>query len=517
MLVSYPNRFLECAFSIGSKLRLNFIRAHYVYIVFCTFLASCMIYPWSGLDYIDCLLFAAGSATQSGISPLDLSCLRVFQQGILWLIVLVTNPIFIHSLLVLARLYHFQKRFRSVSDEEKAKRQLYTRRAPALQKRPKSYGTMTSAVMDRFESSREGSISCKRAEMVQLSETSSGMREIQKMVYGPGGNSLDDDQISTSSSDLARFIAPALNFSLPLQRCGFEEVKPEPPYTDNEGKREGQEQQPLLAGLADSRRRNEAGPLNRTTLAFDLPSEPFTKSGEHEHGNSLLASDDVEASGDCLLQEPCFYSDLPPLMLHSTFVSYSDWDETKKDRIGGIEYRALKTLLFILAGFLVTFHVIGFLALITWLHRNPEYESIIHDAGANRYWWAIFTAGSAFHNVGYTLTPDSMVSFEGATLPLLTMSFLVVVGNTGFPCMLRFTIWLLSKMSHWRSPLWEELQFLLDHPRRCFTMLFPRDETWRLAFVLLALNVVDLIVMLVLGVSGASVYGDNGPELIRGE
>ena len=112
-----------------------------------------------------------------------------------------------------------------------------------------------------------------------------------------------------------------------------------------------------------------------------------------------------------------------------------------------------------------------------------------------------FTPASMFNDLGFTLTPDSMISFQRAILPLLIGTFLIVIGNTGFPCMLRFVIWLLSKIVPYRGGLWEELRFLLDHPRRCFTLLFPSDTNWWLFWVLIILNGIDLIFFVILDVS----------------
>ena len=108
---------------------------------------------------------------------------------------------------------------------------------------------------------------------------------------------------------------------------------------------------------------------------------------------------------------------------------------------------------------------------------------------------------SLFTDLGFTLTPDSMISFQRAVFPLLLGSFLIVIGNTGFPCMLRFVIWLLSKLVSYGTPLSEELQFLLDHPRRCFTLLFPKQATWWLFSVLVLLNGIDIIFFIILDVS----------------
>lgn len=54
---------------------------------------------------------------------------------------------------------------------------------------------------------------------------------------------------------------------------------------------------------------------------------------------------------------------------------------------------------------------------------------------------------SAFMDLGFTLTPDSMASFQDAVWVLLISSFLIIIGNTGFPCMLRLIIWIMKKMA----------------------------------------------------------------------
>lgn len=113
----------------------------------------------------------------------------------------------------------------------------------------------------------------------------------------------------------------------------------------------------------------------------------------------------------------------------------------------------------------------------------------------------IFTSASLFNDLGYTLTPDSMISFQKAVLPLLLGSFLIIIGNTGFPCMLRFVIWTLSVVAPRDREIWEELKFLMDHPRRCFTLLFPKTATWWLFWILVALNGIDLVFFIILDVS----------------
>ena len=72
------------------------------------------------------------------------------------------------------------------------------------------------------------------------------------------------------------------------------------------------------------------------------------------------------------------------------------------------------------------------------------------------------------------------------------------IRNTGFPCLLRFIIWILFKLSPEGSIKKETYCFLLDHPRRCFTLLFPTSATWWLVGVLSILNFSDLFFFLIL-------------------
>lgn len=168
--------------------------------------------------------------------------------------------------------------------------------------------------------------------------------------------------------------------------------------------------------------------------------------------------------------------------------------------------------------YFVLFHLLGVVILVPWINCTDTWGSIVDSDGQSRTWWydtpsevlktplniatrGIFTPQTFFNDVGFTLTPDSMASFQEAVVPLLLGSFLIVIGNTGFPCMLRFVIWVTSYVVPRSSGVWEELKFLLDHPRRCFTLLFPGLATWWLFWVLVILNGLDIIFFIVLDVS----------------
>lgn len=190
-----------------------------------------------------------------------------------------------------------------------------------------------------------------------------------------------------------------------------------------------------------------------------------------------------------------YLSWVPTIVRNSTFVNLN---EEQREELGGIEYRALKTLAVVLIVYYVFFHLLGLICLLPWIMNSAKYGKEVTSVGQGRPWWAIFTAASLFNDLGFTLTPNSMIPFSDAIFVLLLGTFLILIGNTGFPCMLRFVIWLTSKFTPRGTGLWEELQFLLDHPRRCFTLLFPRAATWWLFAILIVLNVVDIFFFVVL-------------------
>lgn len=101
-------------------------------------------------------------------------------------------------------------------------------------------------------------------------------------------------------------------------------------------------------------------------------------------------------------------------------------------------------------------------------------------------------------NLGFTLTPDSMVSFRDATFPMLIMSFLAYAGNTLYPCVLRLIVWVMYKLAPEGSSMKESLNFLLRYPRRCYTLLFRSKPTWILFGIIFAMNFIDVLFIVVL-------------------
>lgn len=185
----------------------------------------------------------------------------------------------------------------------------------------------------------------------------------------------------------------------------------------------------------------------------------------------------------------------PKIGRNSTFVGLSD---SQKIELGGVEYRSTKLLCLLLSIYYIGFNVLAMVVFAAWVKPMKNYSTIIREDGVSPTWWGFWTGMSSFTDLGLTLTPDSMMSFNKSIYVLIWMMWFIIVGNTGFPILLRFIIWILFKISPDLSLRKDSLGFLLDHPRRCFTMLFPKAATWWLFLILIGLNAIDLILFIIL-------------------
>ena len=103
-----------------------------------------------------------------------------------------------------------------------------------------------------------------------------------------------------------------------------------------------------------------------------------------------------------------------------------------------------------------------------------------------------------------SLLDANMVAFNYSVFMLLSMGLFILAGNTCYPIFLRLFVWALRKVlpdnEDWSDTRYT-LQFLLDHPRRCYTNLFPSQHTWWLFLSVVTLNGIDCAAFALLNVS----------------
>jgi hypothetical protein len=539
-----------------NQLHLNFIFLHYTYILSWVIIGSIIVFAGGNMSYTDALFHASGASTQSGLNTIDLNQMYLYQQIVLYMITMLCTPIFIHSGLVFIRLYWFEKRFQHVVRDARALRTTRSRMDTVTQDKEtqevnraeQGVGGRSIVVLRNNAGDARGSRLPNPAAQVPELQTDEEPRDGKK----PSESSSSEDpeepvmerRFGLGSLRVPTQLSPEHHIAfLENQRKNKGALRiPSPreydrggvPEALDEGEEEERDQVQQPSSPRSDRRRSstgsgendQLGPLEGPHITINEPD--FTRT--RTRGNTFSRLDTRPTIRDTMTKE-VDENALGPSTTKNTFRGvfrsltqeqerptqpYLSWNATvarnsnfvdlteeQRDELGGIEYRALKTLAVVLISYYVGFHLFGVICMVGWIMTVNTWGTVVTADGIGRPWWAIFTSASAFNDLGFTLTPDSMTSFQRAVFPLLLLSFLIVIGNTGFPCMLRLMIWTLSKFARQGTALWEELKFLLDHPRRCFTLLFPRNATWWLFAILVALNGIDVIFFIILDVSGS--------------
>ncbi|KAK2749501.1 low affinity potassium transporter [Onygenales sp. PD_40] len=553
---------IKARIPIISSVRFNFITLHYTYIISCALACSVVIYPGGNLKYIDALLFGSGSSTQSGLNPVDLNRLSTYQQVGLWFVSMITNPIVIHSFVVFIRLYWFERRFQHIVADakiirrSKSRARTFTRGIEDSDDRDYNQeergvrGRPIVLVRDNSAAQQNGHLAVpggvKDGESTSTSDSSTGkdfdatLNSDDQELSETEGNK--NPQPTAGDDENNRLRVPAqlgaehhIAFleSQRNQRGALRIPSPReydrggvPQSLDDTDGGELTRQRTSQSDHGYIRPPNDpsaAQPSTGQHITIDEPdivrvrsrTTTFPRATSRHRSVGLPDREGVQerprrgtfstlfrSTSQEELDSSPYLSWQPTVGRNSAFVDLTD---EQRNELGGIEYRALKALAVVLVGYFFFFHFLGIVCLVPWIMKSKRFGKVVTDVGQGRPWWAVFMAGSAFNDQGFAITPDSMVSFYDAIFPLLLMTFLIIIGNTGFPCMLRFVIWLCSHLVPHGGPIWEEFRFLLDHPRRCFTLLFPRAATWWLFGVVVLLNVVDLILFIILDLNNPDI------------
>ncbi|KAF7505840.1 hypothetical protein GJ744_000415 [Endocarpon pusillum] len=165
-------------------------------------------------------------------------------------------------------------------------------------------------------------------------------------------------------------------------------------------------------------------------------------------------------------------------------------NEHERAELGGLEYRALGVLLWILAAYNLFWLALGTAFLVPYSYRSSV-VNVLHSTqpgSLNPGWFGFFACSTSFANGGLNLVNANFVPFQSYYFILTVCGVLSLAGNTQFPVLLRLVIWIMSKILPSGSKSRQTLTFLLDHPRRCFLYLFPGKETWYLFAIQLMID-----------------------------
>jgi hypothetical protein len=110
---------------------LNFITVHYIYFIGTCMVSSLIFWgssdPSRSITYTDSLFLVVSAMTEAGLNTVNLSQMTTFQQIILWLLILIGSSIFVSIGTVLTRKHAFESRFKDIVKLQKEQRKGYRR------------------------------------------------------------------------------------------------------------------------------------------------------------------------------------------------------------------------------------------------------------------------------------------------------------------------------------------------------------------------------------------------------
>jgi hypothetical protein len=504
----------------------NFITLHYLYFIVTCLITAIIFWgsstPPRSVRFIDSLFLAVSAMTEAGLNTINLSTLNIWQQIILLLLIMLGSSIWVSAFVLHVRRKAFVNRFREEIERERRRRggSSWLPLARTWSRAPsKLPGSKVDSNPELPTSEPEPTTIDQRPEDLlpeTTPETSPSADDIQneKPVETPQSGS-DTDEFVKPLSDV-----PALQVETDKDKGPASNGKFGSSHSQSEADQQvnrsdhitfhpdtrfrrrvvsGQEAPDIgpsshrLLNLQGVGARSKASPRRLTLQGSPRIPHDLSRVVSEDHRQELRESYMPESG--FLARNSSFY----------------DLSESDRIRLGGTEYKAIVFLSWLVPIYFILWQLLGCLACGAYV--NNYYASTTEKNGINPFWTGAFNAVSAFNNSGMSLLDANMTVFNKAVYLLLTMGLLILAGNTMYPVFLRWIVWTIRQILP-RNKEWSDaratLQFLLDHPRRCYTNLFPAEHTWWLLFSVIALNGIDTIMFIILGVST-----NNHPEVDR--
>ncbi|WPH04979.1 Hypothetical protein R9X50_00787700 [Acrodontium crateriforme] len=469
----------------------NFITIHYFYFIVTCLVSGLILWgsatPFRSLTFVDSLFLAVSAMSLAGLNTVNLSTLNTFQQFVLFLLILMGSAIFVSAFVVHVRRRAFERKFRDVAMERRRQRRSRSRsrgRTWSFRRRSLDTSFTTSTQDDKKSNSAYANSTAPEntVEPIRTIEEKSPARPEtpperrgepeMNGISSATGEQLNEFAISDSESEFAASGQPQQSITFRGDTrfaAGHPATSPGPPKSVR---------RPMLGFL------NMQGVGARPESSLRLRTPTITDEQMLERPPVLSAK--LGSGLDWLRGSTRGWT-----ARNSQFHGLSD---KEREKLGGYEYRAVQFLAWVVPAYFILWQLLGCLGCAAWVayHRSE----IAQANGLNPWWVGAFNAVSAFNNSGMSLLDANMTAFQNACYLLITMSLLILAGNTCYPIFLRLIVWCMWKtINNLEDEVWQErartLRFLLDHPRRCYTNMFPAQHTWWLLVAVIVLNGID--------------------------
>lgn len=480
---------------------LNFITLHYLYFILTSLITALIFWgsstPFQSVSFIDALFLTSSAMTEAGLNTINLSTLNTWQQFMLFALIMLGSTIFVSMFVVLVRLRAFNREFNKTIQAKREHRQRLranSRGSRQSHRRASSRSALPSlAELRRAQSTMQSPEEALEIEPAQDHQSSTVLSEKQT------GDSPRFTAFEDTKDMKTRPSSRSIRFSPPMERRG---------RAVNDAVTT-----PMHVKTAGDTPTEYASPSRRSFFSFTGVGATAASSLEPRlhtsHSNDVNEHSSAHAVKDNYSRWTMAFG------RNSTVYGLSV--EERHD-LGGREYNAILLLSVLVPLYFTLFQLLGAISCGAWIatHRASTAE----DNGINPWWLGAFNAVSAFNNSGMSLLDANMTAFQDSVFLLLSMGLLILAGNTAYPIFLRLALWIMWKLlpdsAYWHYEK-ETVRFLLDHPRRCYTNLFPSQHTWWLSLTLVTLNGIDWAMFEILNIGNTAITSlSDGIEALDG-
>ncbi|CAM6092952.1 unnamed protein product [Calypogeia fissa] len=156
-----------------------------------------------------------------------------------------------------------------------------------------------------------------------------------------------------------------------------------------------------------------------------------------------------------------------------------------------IEHKGLVVLTWMVPVYIIVTQLAGIGLNLIFFSFSKYSLNLLRERNLNTFFFCLFTVFAAFTNSGIPANDDNLVPFQRENVLLLLYTSISLMGNLLYPAFLRLIISVFYHLaSESRKPVYG---YLLNHPRRCFTHLFPHKQTVWLGITVIGFTVFQLI------------------------
>ncbi|KAJ3859022.1 cation transport protein-domain-containing protein [Lentinula novae-zelandiae] len=116
------------------------------------------------------------------------------------------------------------------------------------------------------------------------------------------------------------------------------------------------------------------------------------------------------------------------------------------EQIGGIEYVALRWLSYMVPLYFIGTQLISFILFVPWLSATHQYDDVFANQLriVQKPWFSLFQVMGAYTGGGLSLVDEGMVPFQSAYLMVFSLMFVILAGNhalVGFQPFMTYKFW----------------------------------------------------------------------------